>query len=232
MHTTSSQPSPVPPMRMLGQIPSRGTLPCSHHLWRHPALLPLLPSEDPPGHPSAMGDHSPVLTRHQQSCKAPQSCGFRGRAAWRARPGGNTRVKGNGAAVPCVYPPAALPRSPPLSWADIFVGAGEASRFSKQPRKVENKTAESPLAWTRCPAAGAAQTQLRVPLLFPCCDKATRGGRRDPAPPGPARGTRQQQQRGAHLRGRAGEGAAAGDGAGSSPPEGGQAALRQIKVCS
>lgn len=60
-----------------------------------------------------------------------------------------------------VYPPAALPRSPPLSWADIFVGTRGASRFSERPCKVKNKTAESPLAWTWCLAVGAAQTWLR-----------------------------------------------------------------------
>lgn len=88
-------------------------------------------------------------------------------------------MKGNGAAVPCVYPPAALPRSPPLSWADIFVGTGGASRIFRtalQGGKQDGRDhPPPPLAWTRCPAVGAEQTQLHVPLLFPCCDKAARG---------------------------------------------------------
>lgn len=77
-----------------------------------------------------------------------------------------------------------VPGSPLLSWTPIFVGTGGASRFSERPCKVENKTAETPLAWTRYP--GAAQTQLRVPLLFPCCDKVAWGSCSDPTPPGRA----------------------------------------------
>lgn len=149
--------------------------------------------------------------------QALQCCSLLGRGAGTLS-GGNARVKGNGAAAPRVYPPAACPHSCPLSWADVCVGTRGASRFSERPCKVENKTAETPLAWTRCPAVGSAQTQLRVPLLFPCCDKAARGGRCDPTPPGPARGTRQQQQRGAHLRRGAGEGAAAGPVLAAAPP--------------
>lgn len=58
-------------------------------------------------------------------------------------------MKGNGAAV--LRPRSLFTRraaavfSPRLSRADIFVGTGSASRFSKQPCKVENKTAASPL---------------------------------------------------------------------------------------
>lgn len=67
VHTTSSQPSPAPSMRMLGQIAPGGTLPCSLHLWRDPALLPLFPGGDPPRAPQC--NRGPQLSAHQASAE-------------------------------------------------------------------------------------------------------------------------------------------------------------------
>lgn len=113
-------------------------------------------------------------------------------------------MKGNSAAVPCAHPSA------PLSWADICVGTGAASRLESWKTKRD----ENPSAWPRCPAAGAAQTQLHVPLLFPCCDKAARGGCTDPVPVAQAN----NNSEGLTCGGGQG-GGSSGAGVGSSPPK-------------
>lgn len=147
-------------------------------LWKDPALLSLLPSWDLPVHTSTMREPHPSPP---QVSAEPCSSGGSSPVCWAGRKFSSEREWSS----PAMFTHHSVPGSPPLSCTPIFVGTGGASHFSERPCKVKNKTAKtSPLAWTQCP--GSAQTQLRVPPLFPCCDKVARGSCSDPTPPGRA----------------------------------------------
>lgn len=148
-------PKPLPgfpPHTGIGAHPQRVPKP---QPWGAKILGTLLPAPSipTPGQIPKWGPFhvgTPWAGSHQASAEP------RNPAAPHAQRGGNASVKGNGAAV--LQPRSLFTRraasvfSPRLSQADIFVGTGSAARFSKQPRKVENKTAASPLAWRQQPA--------------------------------------------------------------------------------
>lgn len=134
-------------------------------------------------------------------------------------------MKGNGAAAACVYPPAALPTRLPSLGLIFLLAPGERHAFPNGPARWKTRRPRAPL-----PGHGARLLALRKHSSASryCSRVVTR--RLGVAGVTPRRRDLHANNNSEGLT--CTVGAAAGAGVGSSPPEGGWVAFRQIKVHS